>query len=255
MVTIGLPVYNVEKWVMVAIESILAQTYDDWELIVTDDGSEDRTKEILFELGVRSEELGVKLRVIADGRHLGISARLNQMVAMAQGEFFARMDADDIMMPTRIEKQVAFLKEHAEVDVVSCSSIIINEQSEELGVRSEELMHPTVMARTKWFRQNPYNENYPGVEDYELWLRVKGKANISHIDEPLMYYRERLRYDVQKVWRERTLGIKMIWRERHLYGAVWRAILQIANNIMVMAAVPVIHLLHLDKWVILRRNS
>lgn len=250
MITIGLPVYHAEKWVGEAIESILKQTYEDWELIVTID-----EEEPCGELGVRELEVRDKIRIIADGRHLGIAPRLNQMIAMARGEYFARMDADDVMMPTRLEKQLAFLQEHREVDVVSCSSIVINEQGEELGVRSGELMHPTVMARTEWFRQNPYNEAYSGVEDYELWLRVKKTANIAHINEPLMYYRERLRYDVQKVWHERTLGIKMIWHERHLYGSTWRALLQILNNIFVMAAVPVVHVLHMDRWVIMRRNG
>lgn len=255
MVTIGLPVYNGEQWIRKAIESIQAQTYADWELIVADDGSEDGTKDILSVFGVRSEELGVRFRVISDGKHLGIAARLNQMVAMARGEYFARMDADDIMMPERLERQVAFMNAHQEVDVVSCSAIIIDELSEELGVRNEALMHPTVMGRTEWFRQNPYNEDYSGVEDYELWLRVKNTANFGHIADPLMYYRELTRYDIKKVWRERALGIRMIWRERHLYGSTWRALLQIANNILVMAVVPVVHALHLDRWVILRRNA
>lgn len=232
-----------------AIESILNQTYEDWELIVTIDDER---------LGISDERLGIKderIRIIADGKHLGIAPRLNQMIAMARGEYFARMDADDVMMPTRLEKQVAFLKEHPEVDVVSCSAIVIDEQNEKLGVRSKELMHPTVTGRTEWFRQNPYNEAYSGVEDYELWLRVKGKAKTLHIDEPLMFYRERTRYDVRKVWRERTLGIKMIWNERHLYGSNWRALLQIANNVVVMVAVPVIYFLKLDKYIILRRNK
>lgn len=255
MVTIGLPVYNGERWLKEAINSVLAQTYEDWELIVTID-----------ELGVRSEELGAwlseelgnkdeRIRIIADGVHRGISARINQQVALARGEYFARMDADDVMMPTRLEKQVALLNEHPETEVVSCSAIIIDEMGEKLGERSEGIIHPSVMGRTGWFRQNPYNEEYSGVEDYELWLRVKNTVNIAHINEPLMYYRERTHYNLQKVWHERMLGIRMIWHERHLYGSIWRALMQILNNIMVMVTVPVIHLLHLDRWVILRRNS
>ena len=252
MVTIGLPVYKGECWLKAAMESVLTQTYDDWELIVVDDSPNG-------ELGVRSEELGInndkRIRIISDGKHHGIAPRLNQMVQMARGEFFARMDADDIMMQTRLEKQVAFLNERPEVDVVSCSAIVIDENGEMLGVRNGELMHPTVMGRTEWFRKNPYNEAYSGVEDYELWLRVKNSANICHISEPLMYYRERTRYNIQKVWQERTLGIRMIWQERHLYGSIWRALLQILNNIMVMVIVPIIHSLHMDRRVILRRNK
>ena len=249
MITIGLPVYNEEKWVREAIESILTQSYTNWELIVADDGSTDKTMEIIHGF------TDARIKVISDNKHLGIASRLNQMIDMAQGMYFARMDADDIMMTMRLEKQVAFINEHAEVDLLSSSAIIIDERDEKLGVRNEKLIHPTVMGRTEWFRQNPYNEAYSGVEDYELWLRVRGKANISHIDEPLMYYREHTCYDVQKVWCERILGIKMIWQEQHLYGSIWRAILQIANNIMVMAVVPVVHLLRLDRWVILRRNK
>lgn len=248
MVSIGLPVYNGERWLREALESVLAQTYGDWELIVTiDDG-----------LGIRDYGLEItdeRIRIIADGEHRGISARINQQVAMARGEYFARMDADDVMLPTRLEKQVAYLKEHAEVDVVSCSATIIDEMGEKLGVRNAELMHPTVMGRTEWFRRHPYNEDYSGVEDYELWLRVKKSTNFAHITEPLMYYRERTRYNIQKVWRERSLGIRMIWQERHLYGSTFRALLQILNNIMVMVAVPVIHFFHLDSWVISRRNT
>lgn len=252
MVTIGLPVYNAEKWIGEAIESILRQTYGDWELIVTDDGSEDRTDEVIR--GFTDE----RIRVIWDGEHRGISYRINQQVAMARGEYFARMDADDVMMQERLERQVRYLQEHPEVDVVSSSAIIIDETGEKLGMRGMQSsfpIHPTVMAKTEWFRQNPYNEAYSGVEDYELWLRVKNNANIAHITEPLLYYRERTRYDAQKVWRERMLGIKMICREHHLYGSMWRAMLQILNNIMVMVVVPVVHLLHMDRWMILRRNS
>lgn len=252
MVTIGLPVYNGERWLKEALDSVLSQTYVDWELIVVDDGSsEERIMKIVECVKCRDE----RIRVIQDGKHLGIAARLNQMVAMARGELFARMDADDIMLPERLEKQVKFFDDNESANVVSCSAIVIDENGKKLGVRNVALIHPTVMGRTLWFKQNPYNEAYSGVEDYELWLRVKNKVMIHHISEPLMLYRERTHYNVQKVWRDRILGIKMIWSERYLFSSTWRALLQIANNLAVMVFIPIIHFLNLDKVFILRRNS
>ena len=259
MVTIGLPVYNGEKWLRESLESILAQTYQDWELIVTDDGSTDGTKDILSELGVR-------FRVIADGKHLGIAARLNQLVQMAQGEIFVRMDADDVMLPDRLEKQLKFLNEHPEADVIGCSAIVIDKDGNECGWRDrlsegvaykqvDRLIHPSLMGRTEWFRNHPYDERYSGCEDYELWLRVRKEATLLQMAEPLIKYRERIQYSIRKCWKERLTGIRMIWNERHLYSSALRAIGQIGYNMVVMLAVPVIRLLHLDSWVIRRRNS
>ena len=218
MVTIGLPVYNGERWLREALESILRQTYSDWELIVTID-----------ELGVRSDELGVwlreefglnrddRIRVIADGKHLGISARINQQVEMARGEYFARMDADDVMLPERLAVQVRYMEEHPEVDVVSCSAIIIDEQSEELlrdapceqawrGVRSEGIIHPTVMGKTSWFREHPYRSECDGCEDWDLWLRTRKNSIFGFIDTPILYYRQPEKIDKKKYLLRRRQG-------------------------------------------------
>lgn len=250
-ISVCLPVYNAETTIAEAVRSVLSQTFTDLELLIVDDGATDHTFDSDND-GLWKDE---RIILIRDGKHLGLATRLNQMISLAHGEYIARMDADDIMIPTRLEKQVAFMQENPEVDVVSCAAIIIDEHREKVGVRNEKLMHPTVMGRTEWFRQNPYNEAYSGVEDYELWLRVKDHANIAHISEPLMYYREHTCYNIKKVWQERSLGIKMIWNERHLYGSLRRAVWQIGNNLCVMLAVPIIHVLHLDHWIISKRNT
>lgn len=247
-----------ERTIAQAVDSVLQQTYRDFELLLVDDGSVDGTLDI-----VRRYQ-DDRIRIIADGTHLGIAARLNMMVRLAQGSIFARMDADDVMMPMRLERQLEFLTQHPEADVIGCTAVVMDEEGMQMGTREagaydykqvSRLLHPTIMGRTEWFRQHPYNECYSGCEDYELWLRVRGKATLLQMGEPMMCYRDRLKYDVRKVWHERTVGLKMIWRERHLYGSTGRALLQMANNIMVMVAVPIVHALHLDKRVILRRNS
>jgi len=260
VITIAMPVYMAQKTVEEAVRSVLDQTFSDFELLVTDDGSTDDTVMIIQSIH------DPRIIYISDGRHLGIAPRLNQMIARAKGEFFARMDADDVMMPYRLEKQLAFLREHLEADVVGSRVIPFSEERREKRetgrvwseegsyTRVDSLNHPTIMGRTEWFRNHPYNEVYSGVEDYELWLRVKNEATLLQMNEPLLYYRERLSYDIARCWKERSVGIRMIWKERHLFHSTLRAVCQILNNIMVMTAVPMVHFLHLDKWVILRRN-
>ena len=215
MVTIGLPVYHAEKWVGEAIESILRQTYGDWELIVTID-----------ELGVRSEVLAAieraflcswredealaegkgvrdeRIRIVADGRHLGISARINQQVAMARGECFARMDADDVMLPERLALQVKYLQEHPEVDV--CGT----------GAGEWTFIHPSVMGRTEWFREHPYRSECDGCEDWDLWTRTQKVSKFGFLKDPLIIYRKAERFDKEKYLLRRRQGRSAIRMNR-----------------------------------------
>lgn len=207
MVTIGLPVYNAERWIGEAIESILRQTYEDWELIVTDDGSIDKTLEIITDY--ESQISSGKIRVIADGRHLGISARINQQVAMARGEYFARMDADDVMLPERLAIQVKYLQEHPEVDV--CGT----------GAGKWTYVHPSVMGKTSWFREHPYRSESDGCEDWDLWLRTKDNSVLGFIDAPLIYYRQPEKFDKQKYLIRRRQGRVAIRMNKNLLPS-WR---------------------------------
>ena len=198
MVTIGLPVYNAERWIGEAIESILKQTYGDWELIVTIDELGVRSDElgvrIREELGVRSEELKDKIQIVADGEHRGISARINQQVAMARGEYFARMDADDVMLPERLALQVKYLQEHPEVDV--CGT----------GAGEWTFIHPSVMGRTEWFREHPYRSECDGCEDWDLWTRTRKKSTFGFLQQPLIIYRRPEKFDKEKYLLRRRQG-------------------------------------------------
>lgn len=188
MVTIGLPVYHAEKWVGEAIESILKQTYEDWELIVTIDDGLDPIRD--YGLVVSDD----RIRIIADGCHLGISTRINQQVAMARGEYFARMDADDVMMPERLERQVRYLQEHPEVDVCGSSA------------GEWTFIHPSVMGRTEWFRKHPYRTECDGCEDWDLWTRTRARSKFGFIEEPLIFYRRPERFDKEKYLQRRRQG-------------------------------------------------
>lgn len=202
--TIGIPVYNGGHYILEAVQSVLNQSYLDFELIVTDDGSLDETMKVLRSLH------DPRLIIVCDGMHKGLATRLNEQIAMARGEYFARMDADDVMLPQRIERQMAFVHQHPEADVVGSSAIIIDEDSKKIGYRNccrwergkhrnaEDLsytevtnfMHPTVLGKTAWFRKYYYNPACEGCEDLDLWARSKAESIFYSLSEPLLLYRD-----------------------------------------------------------------
>jgi glycosyltransferase involved in cell wall biosynthesis len=197
-VTIGLPFYNNQNTLKQAIQSVFAQDYQDWELILIDDGSKDNSLEIARSV------LDPRVRVISDGTNKGLSARLNQIASIAEGRYLARMDADDIMHPERIKRQVYFLEKNPKVDIVGTGTYIIDKQSSVTGARgitsekydcyrifkSSLFIHPTILGRTEWFRQNPYSTTHLRAEDKELWIRTYNSSNFHIMHEPLFFYRD-----------------------------------------------------------------
>lgn len=197
-ITVGISFYNAEKYLGYAIQSVLNQSYADFELLLLNDGSTDHS------LAVAQSFTDQRIKVIDDGKNRGLSCRLNELVRLANGEFFARMDADDIMHVDRLRCQVTYMEAHPEIDVLGTYSYSINTENKVQGVLTKVknvdnvaeviahncLIHPSVMARTKWFVENPYDESALRVEDFELWLRVFDHCRIANIEQPLMFYRE-----------------------------------------------------------------
>ncbi len=201
MLTIGLPFYNNEKTLANAIRSVLMQSYTDWEFILVDDGSTDKSLAIAKEFAA----LDKRVRVISDGVNRGLIYRLNQVIDMAKGEYVARMDSDDMMMPGKLEKQMQALLEDPKIDVIDTAAYTINEKDEPTGLRgmadlatwnkkktfrSVLLFHPAVIAKTSWYRKNKYDENFFRSEDFELWCRTFDHTVFSRVYEPLFLYRE-----------------------------------------------------------------
>lgn len=197
LVTIAIPFYNPEPYFEDAIKSVFAQTYSNWELLLVNDGSTD---------GSLEKALAIKdprVRVINDGKNLGLVARLNQIAQLASGTFVARMDADDIMHPKRIEKQVIFLENNPDIDIVDTGTIILDRNGQPVGMRGLEpklptafeilkrggFLHPSIMARRTWFLSHPYDPKYPRAEDRELWARTFFETKFAHLPEPLLFYR------------------------------------------------------------------
>lgn len=197
IVTIAIPFYNAEKYLTEAIDSVLWQTYPNWELLLIDDGSTDRSLKIANEYAKKDK----RISVFSDGENKNLGYRLNQIPTLVDTEYLARMDADDIMHPQRIEKQLQILLDNPEIDVLGTNSYTINEKGDVEGVRFkiesdqnlitvESFIHPTIMAKTQWFRNNLYDVQAVRVEDLELWYRTKKKADFKMLLEPLLFYRE-----------------------------------------------------------------
>lgn len=180
-ISVVMPAYNAEKYITEAIESILNQTCGDFELIILNDCSKDGTEEIILSY---DDE---RIVYIKNEENLGVARTLNKGLQMAKGEYIARMDADDISLPQRLEKQVAFLDGHPDVAVVGVGVTVFDEDGDvQTRLFSEEparmrvdmlfacgLAHPGVMFRREVIvGLDGYHPAYNGLEDYELWDRV-----------------------------------------------------------------------------------
>lgn len=198
-ISVALPALNSEETLEFAIASITMQTFGDWELLLMDDGSTDRTAEIARNFH------DSRIRVIADSVHRGLAAQLNRAVGMARGKYLARMDADDIAYPQRLEKQYVFLESHPEVDLLGSWMAVFRSDGTLRGMRRPpadhagicarpwmgiSMAHPTWMGRTEWFRRNPYPSDAIRMEDWELLLRVCSHSCFANRQEALMGYRE-----------------------------------------------------------------
>ncbi len=203
LVSVLMPCYNAEKYVEKSITSILDQTYTNLQIIAIDDCSTDGTSEILARLAKQDN----RIQVISNETNLRLIKTLNKGVSLCEGEYIARMDADDISLPTRIEKEVDFLEQHKDHDIVSTlfyafrsenpsklsfhySPLVDSELRGYMLFRSG-ICHPAVMIRKCVFAELglKFELEYLHVEDYALWSQAIYKTKIANIGEPLLLYR------------------------------------------------------------------
>lgn len=225
MISIGIPFFNAEKYLGFAIQSIIAQSYENWELILVDDGSSDSSLKIAQDFECRDS----RIRVISDGENRKLSYRLNQLIQESKGEFIARMDADDIMHPRRLENQIAILKSHADIDVLGTNAYVIDENNLVFGRRYkqteglkkvESFIHPSIMGKKSWFLENLYDEKAIRIEDIELWYRTKQHSNFMITCEPLLFYRE-FGQNYYKKYFLANISKKYIL-QKYNYSSFWR---------------------------------
>lgn len=263
LISIGMPVYNGEKYIKLAINSVLNQTYNNFELIITDDGSTDNTLSLL------NKYQDSRIKIIFDGINKGISYRLNQQIALAKGRYFVRMDSDDIMFPNRIEKQVEYLENHPEVDVLGSKAIVIDEHNKIIGERGNlkniksvndlflgtRFLHPTVIGRIEWFKKWKYRDGVSGCEDFDLWIRSYNESSFHDLNESLMFYRDPLVFRL-KVYLSRQVKIlKSTWslrREAKGYIILVRVFFKVVFSIFLSL---ILYVLKKDSYLIRRRNN
>ena len=200
-VSVLLPVYNCATYLRHSITSILDQHFTDFELIVINDGSSDDSAKIIDEFS------DPRLRVYHQTNQ-GLPKTLNRAISLSLGVYLARQDADDISLPTRLEKQVAFLDSHPKVALLGTWTQIIAEDkltlrqhthpcsNAELQMRllfNNVFVHSSVMLRAKALDQIGFYSEEPTKyppEDYDLWLRIAAEFELANLPEALLHYRE-----------------------------------------------------------------
>ena len=201
-VSIVMPVYNAERYVTEAVESVLSQTFSDFEFLVFDDGSTDRSLMIVEQYAARDQ----RLRVFAK-QHKGYAPWLNEGIRIARGDFIARMDADDVSLNQRLKHQVKYLHDNPRCVAVGCDFVIIDGSGQELGTDRLErrpevieqlllngthgvLPHPaSMMRREAVVAIGSYREKFEGIEDFDLWLRLIEVGQLTNIPHILFKYR------------------------------------------------------------------
>ncbi|SMN02237.1 Putative N-acetylgalactosaminyl-diphosphoundecaprenol glucuronosyltransferase [uncultured Candidatus Thioglobus sp.] len=194
-ISVIMPVYNGEKYLKEAINSILNQTFTDFEFIIINDGSTDNTGNIILSY---DDE---RIIYIKNQENLKISKTLNKGIELAKGEYIARMDADDICFPKRLEKQISFMQKNPKVDV--CSSwlkifgyrrrtwrlFLTHDEIKAFLLFGPALIHPGVLGKRAFFTNLKYRDKFAGAEDYELWVRGVDKYTYANIPQVLFKYR------------------------------------------------------------------
>ena len=200
LVSVVMSVYNGEKYLLEAIESILIQTYKNFEFIIINDGSTDKSLEIIQHYQKQDNRI-----IVISRENRGLIASLNEGIKKAKGKYIVRMDADDISLPTRFEEQVKFMEDNPDIGISGSAVIVFGENIKTFiwkvlkkneVIKSELLFsstfaHPSVIMNKKMILKYNlfYDNNFLHAEDFELWTRMAKITKMANISEPLLKYR------------------------------------------------------------------
>ncbi|MBW4630414.1 MAG: glycosyltransferase [Iphinoe sp. HA4291-MV1] len=198
MISIVIPVYNREHYIDSAIKSILNQTMADFELLVWDDGSTDRSLDIASHYA----KLDQRVHVIA-AEHQGFALSLKAAFAATTGKYIGTIDSDDLLAPTAVEETAAILDAHPEVGMVYTDHRVIDENGQDKGLGSRcripysknrllvdfMTFHFRLLRRSVYDQVGGIDESLEGVVDYDLCLKLSEVTTVQHLQKPLYYYR------------------------------------------------------------------
>ncbi len=195
MISVIMPVYNGEKYLQESINSILNQTYKYFEFIILNDGSSDKTEEIILSYN------DPRIVYVKNETNLEIVKTLNKGISLAKGKYIARMDADDISLPKRFEVQLNFLENNSSISICGSwietfgyqkklwKSPISHDEIKARLLLNSSIFHPTVMIKKAVFHQFLYEQEYKKAEDYALWVKAIDSFKFHNIPEVLLRYR------------------------------------------------------------------
>jgi glycosyltransferase involved in cell wall biosynthesis len=245
-VSVVMSVFNQGQPLLAAVKSILQQTWQDWELLLIDDGSTDGAIDAIAEV------FDSRVRVIRDGVNRGLAVRLNQGIAMARGRYIARMDSDDISYPERLQRQLEYLEANPQIDLLGTRAIAISDDNQLWGGlpfaethqqicvapwRGFYLPHPTWMGKTTWFRQHQYAIPAPYLcEDQELLLRAHEEGLYHALPDTLFAYRVRRKNAWRKSVRTRLAMFRVqrdYFTERREFGALMGSLVCLLARLVV----------------------
>jgi glycosyltransferase involved in cell wall biosynthesis len=260
LVSVIMSMRNASTTVLDTIRSLQWQTLNAWELVLFDDGSTDDSASVVQSVSDK------RIRLQKDSQRKGLATRLNEAVALARGRFIARIDADDICFPVRLEKQVAYLESHPDVDVVASRAVVFSGRdligvmpvgSDHRDIIREPLRgfpfpHPTWCGHAEWFRANPYDGSLRKTQDQDLLLRTCARSTFGGMSDILVGYRQP-KLEIGKLLRGRFIFARSMWQYGRALAPVSSVIGGMAVQVAKAAADIVTLGLGFNRWGQLRR--
>ena len=230
-ISIVMPAFNAEKFIQTSMESIISQTYQNFELLIINDGSSDNTLEIIEKFKKQDERI-----ILINRKKSGLATSLNQGISLCKGQYIARMDADDIAIPERLNVQLNFLVNNPSIDLVA-SNVIFFTNNKVAGVSDFRLHktkklkfysntiglpHPTWMARSDFYKKFNYDSKADTVEDQDLLMRAEQSCKFYLLKDPLLFYRvhkenSSYKYKLKQYYILNSIRVKDIINRRLFY--------------------------------------
>jgi glycosyltransferase involved in cell wall biosynthesis len=254
-ISVILPAWNCERYISKAIQSLLDQTFPDFELIIINDGSTDRTESVIKSFD------DPRIVYVKNEQNSGLIFTLNKAIGLAKGNYIARMDADDICLPERLELQKAFFDQYPETGVVAGVVRFINESEEPAGdwlldqktftpeairrsmIKENCIAHPSIMVKAGILKQYKYKACQENIEDYDCWLRMLNAGiRFRKVTVPVLLYRihsssvtslhlKKVNFFFKHVHMKRKFIVNE-WRSRHITIFTFNVLLSMLADII-----------------------